>query len=119
MSFDPIHLWNQMTPIAQGVVVLLLIMGPDLHRHRDCPAMQPLRIRNSLKFRPMHARMNKGGVGSATPGISLPRAATGALLPADRQHVACGFRRPAPPPKPSQERAGMTLDEGFYSSVSW
>src|SRR6187549_2498125 len=27
MSFDPIHLWNQMTPIAQGVVVLLLIMS--------------------------------------------------------------------------------------------
>src|SRR4029079_3144507 len=27
MSFDPIHLWNTMTPIAQGVVVLLLIMS--------------------------------------------------------------------------------------------
>jgi biopolymer transport protein ExbB/biopolymer transport protein TolQ len=27
MSFDPIHLWNQMTIIAQGVVVLLIIMS--------------------------------------------------------------------------------------------
>ena len=27
MSFDPIHLWNQMTPIAKGVVVLLIIMS--------------------------------------------------------------------------------------------
>jgi biopolymer transport protein ExbB len=27
MSFDPIHLWHQMTPIAQGVVVLLLGMS--------------------------------------------------------------------------------------------
>src|SRR5215470_14775876 len=27
MSFDPIHLWHTMTPIAQGVVVLLLIMS--------------------------------------------------------------------------------------------
>ena len=27
MSFDPIHLWHQMTPIAKGVVVLLIIMS--------------------------------------------------------------------------------------------
>jgi biopolymer transport protein ExbB/TolQ len=27
MSFDPIHLWHTMTPIAQGVVVLLLSMS--------------------------------------------------------------------------------------------
>ncbi len=27
MSFDPIHLWNQMTPIAKGVVVLLIVMS--------------------------------------------------------------------------------------------
>ena len=27
MSFDPIHLWNQMTIIAQAVVVLLIIMS--------------------------------------------------------------------------------------------
>jgi biopolymer transport protein ExbB len=27
MSFDPIELWHKMTPIAQGVVVLLLIMS--------------------------------------------------------------------------------------------
>ena len=27
MSFDPIHLWNTMTPIAKGVVVLLIIMS--------------------------------------------------------------------------------------------
>ncbi len=27
MSFDPIHLWNVMTPIAKGVVVLLIVMS--------------------------------------------------------------------------------------------
>jgi len=27
MSFDPIHLWHQMTPIAKGVVVLLIVMS--------------------------------------------------------------------------------------------